>query len=143
MKWRFMTAGDIAGIAELNRQLQQDEGAAVMNAHDLAIRLAKWLETDYRGVVFEREAQRVAYALFRDTDPFAEGDDGIFLRQFFVVATERRKGIGRAAFPLLLNAVWPPDKRIFLEALSSNPAGHAFWQSVGFKPHSVKYACAR
>ena len=65
MKWRFMTAGDIAGIVALNRQLQQDEGAAVMN------------------------------------------------------------------------------KRIFLEVLSSNPAGHAFWQSVGFKPHSVKYSCTR
>ncbi len=60
MKWRFMTAGDIAGIVALNRQLQQEEGAAVMNTHDLATRLTKWLETDYRGVVFEREAQRVA-----------------------------------------------------------------------------------
>ena len=143
MKWRFMTAGDIVGIVALNRQLQQEEGATVMNTHDLATRLAKWLETDYRGVVFEREAQRVAYALFRDTDPFAEGDDGIFLRQFFVVADQRRKGIGRAAFNLLSNEIWPPGKRIFLEVLSSNPAGHAFWQSVGFKPHSVKYSCTR
>jgi GNAT superfamily N-acetyltransferase len=143
MKWRFMTARDITGIVDLNRQLQQEEGAAVMNTHDLATRLAKWLKTDYRGVVFEREAQLVAYALFRDTDPFSEGEDGIFLRQFFVVASERRKGIGRAAFTLLLNEIWPPDKIIFLEALSSNPAGHAFWQSMGFNPHSVTYAYHR
>ena len=136
-----MTARDIAGIVDLNRQLQQEEGAAVMDARDLATRLSQWLAADYRGVIFEIEAQRVAYALFRDTDPFSEGDDGIFLRQFFVVATERRKGIGRAAFTLLLNEVWPPGKRIFLEALTSNPAGHAFWQSVGFEPYSVKYTC--
>ena len=143
MQWRFMTARDIAGIADLNRQLQQEEGAAVMCASDLEKRLSQWLATDYHGVIFDVEAQLVAYALFRDTDPFSEGEDGIFLRQFFVVASERRKGIGRAAFTLLLNEIWPPGKRIFLEALSSNPSGHAFWQSMGFKPYSVKYTCTR
>jgi GNAT superfamily N-acetyltransferase len=143
MQWRFMTARDIAGIVDLNRQLQQEEGAAVMCASDLEKRLSQWLATDYHGVIFDMEAQRVAYALFRDTDPYAEGDHGIFLRQFFVVASQRRKGIGRAAFTLLSKEVWPPGKRIFLAALSSNSAGHAFWQSVGFKPHSVTYAYQR
>jgi predicted GNAT family acetyltransferase len=52
-------------------------------------------------------------------------------------------GIGRAVLTLLSNEVWPPGKRIFLEVPSSNPAGHAFWQSVGFKPHRVKYTCTR
>lgn len=139
MRWRHPSLDDIEILVDLNRQLQQDEGATVMNPAALRRRLAKWLANGYQAIVFEKGGELVAYALFRDTDPDAEGPESIYLRQFFVVRERRRSGIGRQAFAMLRDEVWPRDRRVILEALSANPAAHAFWQALGFAPYSVTY----
>jgi ribosomal protein S18 acetylase RimI-like enzyme len=138
LNWRYVTPEDISILVDLNRQLQSEEGSEVMSTTNIRRRLTKWLSTDYQAVVFEQADQLVAYALYRDGDTDAEGKDVIYLRQFFVVGTDRRQGIGSKAFDLLLNEIWPLGKRILLEVLSSNPAGKKFWRSLGFEEYRIK-----
>lgn len=143
MRWRIVSSDETELLADLNRQLQEHEGSNVMSDSALRLRLAKWLSSGYRAVAFEDGGRLVAYALFRDTDPDSEGAKGIYLRQFFVVDTERRRGVGRKAFAILIDEVWPGNRRIILEALSENAAGRAFWISLGFREYSVKYEYER
>ena len=111
-----------------------------MGVPELRARLTKWLSSDSRAVLFEQAGELVAYALCRDSDPCAEGKDAIYLRQFLVVASKRRQGIGRRAFELLMKDIWAKGRKIFLEALSSNLTGQAFWRSLGFEEHSIQFA---
>ena len=60
-----------------------------------------WLSGgEYRAVLFERDSQPVAYALYR-----ADADASIYLRQFFVAREHRRQGIGVAAIELLVGEI--------------------------------------
>ena len=137
--WRYAQPGDIDALVEMNRSLQREEGAEVMTASQIRRRFDRWFEADaYRGVLFEHDHEVVAYALFRDTDPDSEGNEGVYLRQFFVRPKWRRRGCGKAAFRLWQREVVPPGKRILLEVAKANPVGYAFWQSVGGEVYSFK-----
>ncbi len=124
---------DVRTLAELNRQLIQDEGHRnPMNAAQLEDRLRGWLVSgEYRTVLFEQENQVVAYGLFRETE--AE----IHLRQFFVVRHCRRQGIGRRAMEELLSNVWPSHKRLTVSVLVRNQTGIAFWRAMGFEDYDL------
>src|ERR671925_119330 len=91
--YRFATVADARFLAELNHQLIHDEGHRnPMNIDQLKHRMRGWLSSgEYRAVIFAQEDTPVAYALYR------EDADEIYLRQFFVVRTRRRHGIGRSA----------------------------------------------
>jgi len=75
---RLATLTDIPLLAEMNRQLAEDE------RHRNRFRDIQWLQQrtgtfltgEYRAVLFERDDQPVAYALFRP-----DGDDRIYFRQ--------------------------------------------------------------
>lgn len=114
-------------VAAWNLQLIRDEGGdsglalAVVEA-----RLREWLDGDYRASVFEVDGAGFGYALHRELA------DCTHVRHFFVEASRRRRGLGRAAFACLRRDVFPADRRILVEALLSNAAGLAFWESVGF-----------
>jgi ribosomal protein S18 acetylase RimI-like enzyme len=124
----------------MNVALQEDEGAAVMRAEDALARLQAWLAGPYRCVVFLEGEELAGYALYRPTDPASEGHPGgIYLRQLFVARERRRRGLGRAAFELLVSEASPADGYVTLEALASNPAGRAFWTAMGFREYSVRY----
>jgi ribosomal protein S18 acetylase RimI-like enzyme len=132
IRWRFATALDATLLAELNHQLIADEGHRnPMSVEELEQRTRRWLEADYRAVLFHQHAA-VAYALFRE-------DDGgrIHLRHFFVLRQLRRRGLGREAFRLLRTEVVPRDKRIVLEVLTANTAARAFWAALGFQDYAV------
>lgn len=130
----FRTGGkrDLHLLAELNRQLIEDEGHAnPMSVAELERRMRGWLVRSYTAVLFLEEAGVVGYALYRSDDA------GIFLRQFFICRSERRKGRGRAAMRLLLGRIWPPGTTVTLEALCSNQAAIAFWHSLGFGDYAM------
>ena len=132
---RPATAADALLLADLNRQLIEDEGHRnPMNLAELTTRMQTWLAGPYRAVIFAQEGEPVAYALYRP-----EGD-GIYLRQFFVARPFRRRGIGRQAMQRLINQIWPPQARISVEVLLNNPTGLAFWQAVGFQPYAITLA---
>lgn len=99
-------------------------------------RLRRWLAEQYEGLVFELGPDAVGYALFRDTDPDLKEPGGIYLRQFFIVPERRRRGLGAAAFRLVLDHT-VPGRRLVLEALASNPGGIAFWRSLGLTVYST------
>jgi ribosomal protein S18 acetylase RimI-like enzyme len=137
---RAIERSEIGTIAGMNRQLQADEGAGVLSQADAVARLERWLDGAYRCVVFTVDGETVGYALFRATDPSAEGHPGgVYIRQFFIVPARRGRGWGRKAFGLLRSAILPAGCYITLEALATNPAGRAFWQALGFREYSVRY----
>lgn len=127
VKVRPMRAGERDRIAEWNLQLIRDEG----NDNDpplteVAGRLREWLAGDYRASVFELGDIPFGYAIHRELS------DCTHLRHFYVEAAYRRRGLGRQAFACLRRDLFPADRRILVEALVTNHAGIAFWESVGF-----------
>lgn len=132
LTWRFASQSDIRLLAALNRQLIEDEGHRnAMSVSELGDRMRAFLAGEYRAVLFEHEARLVAYALY------AQRGDGLYLRQFFVAREARRGGVGRAAMAILRKDVWPQDTRLYLEVLTANPRGLAFWRSLGFVDYAL------
>ena len=132
MEFRIGGKRDLHLLAELNRQLIEDEGHAnPMSVAELEKRMRGWLVRTYTAVLFVEEAGVVGYALYRSDGA------GIFLRQFFICRHERRKGRGRAAMQLLLGRIWPPGTTVTLEALCSNQAAIAFWRSLEFGDYAL------
>ena len=132
MEYRTAVEADLPLLAELNRQLIQDEGHPnPMSVAELESRMRAWLARAYTAIVFTREEVVVGYALYR-TD-----NVGIFLRQFYVDRDERRKGLGRAAMEILFRRVWPHGAMVSLEALCTNRAAIDFWHALGFEDYAL------
>ena len=85
---------------------------------------------EYEAVLFGGPPA-IAYALFR------RELDSIYLRQFFVERSLRRRGLGRLAIATLVSEVLPPATRLMLEVLANNDVGIAFWSAVGFKQYAL------
>lgn len=132
MEFRRAADADVPLLAELNRQLIEDEGHAnPMSPIELENRMRAWLVRPYTAVLFTGGGRVVGYALYRSETT------GIFLRQFFICRDRRRRGCGRAAIDLLFQRVWPDGTMVTLEALCTNHAGIAFWHALGFEDYSL------
>ena len=132
MEHRIAAKDDLLLLADLNRQLIEDEGHSdPMSVAELEDRLRAWLVRTYTAVLFNNDGSVVGYALYR-TD-----NTGIFLRQFFICRDARRKGFGREAMDLLCRRVWPAGALVTLEALSANQAAIDFWRALGFEDYAV------
>ena len=132
MKYRLASLDDVNLLAELNQQLIHDEASRNrMTLSELRDRMRGWLEGQYRAVLFESDGETVAYALFRNDA------DAIYLRQFFVARTRRRRGLGRQAIQILRHSVFPPDGPVTLDVLVENVSALAFWRAVGFRDYAV------
>ena len=90
-----------------------------------------WLASEYAAVIFEKGAEVVAYALYR------EQPEEIHLRQLFVVRNRRRRGLGRQAMEMLRSKIWPRNKRLTVDVLVQNTVAIAFWRAVGYKDYSL------
>ena len=136
MDYRDAVDADAPMLAEINRQLIEDEwGGGGMSLERLEARVRRWLsEGEYRAVLFQEDGADVAYALVSIDDE----DDSAYIRHFFVLHAHRRGGVGRRAATTLLREIIPAAARVTLDVLASNAAGHAFWQSVGFRDYSVR-----
>lgn len=131
LSWRDAAEGDLGLLAEWNHQLIADEGHRnAMTVAQLSERMRGWLGGDYRAVLFSSE-EPVCYALFRP-EP-----DLIYLRQFFVMRDRRRVGVGRAAFSLLRQEIWPRGVRLTVDVLCHNAGGIEFWRSVGYQDYCL------
>jgi predicted acetyltransferase len=132
LQYQKATLSDVNVLADLNHQLIRDEGHRnPMTAAELAERMRLWLAGEYTAVLFQDDEMVLAYALYR------EQLTEIYLRQFFVARSARRRGIGRQAIHLLRTQLWPPAKRITVEVLVGNAAAIAFWRSVGFADYAL------
>jgi predicted acetyltransferase len=132
VKVRLATEDDCGLLAELNLQLIQDEGHRnPMTVSQLEQRMRDWLAGQYRALIFESEAEVVAYALF------CEAPEEIYLRQFFVVHQQRRRGIGREAVEMLRSEIWPKHKRLTVQVLVANQNAVRFWRAVGYADYAL------
>lgn len=131
LHYREATPEDAPLLGQLNKELSEDEGHQhELTPVEMVQRMRDFLQGAYRAVLFESDGKVVAYALFRDEE------DSVYLRQFYVVRSMRRRGVGRAAFQLLAEEVFPP-KRLYVEVLMHNERAKAFWQALGFGEHFV------
>jgi GNAT superfamily N-acetyltransferase len=138
MRWRSVEPGDYQLVADWNRELQVEEGAAPMETPEISTRLQRWLSAEYEAMIFEVNSSSIGYALFRPTDPDPEGPGGIYLRQFFIAPAHRRTGNGSRAFRLFVREA-VRGRRLLLEALETNPNGRKFWRSLGLHVYSYKF----
>lgn len=131
LTWRYATGADLDLLAEWNHQLIRDEcHRNPMTVDQLRTRMEGWLSGGYEAVIFS-EPDAAAYALFKREDSL------INLRQLFVRRDRRRAGIGRSAFALLRDRVWPQSVRLTVDVLSGNQRAIAFWRSVGYRDFSL------
>lgn len=133
MNYRLATETDCPVLAQMNRELIQDEGHRNrMTVPELQRRMLNWLKTgEYQAVLFECNGQADGYALFRREKEF------IYLRQFFVRRQRRRNGIGKAAIAWLRTNLWKESQRVRLDVLVGNHVGREFWRSVGFHDYCL------
>jgi len=133
LTFRQATAKDYPLLGGLNYQLIHDLGLPhLMTMREMGMRMRKLLASDHRATLFELHGKVVAYALYR------ESPKGIYLRQFLVVRSHRRKGIARRAIGVLRAQVWPKSKGLTVEVLVSNKPALEFWRNVGFRDLSLK-----
>jgi ribosomal protein S18 acetylase RimI-like enzyme len=134
MEFRYATEDDAPFLAEINRQLIEDEwDGGGMSLERLERRMRRWLaEDDYQAVLFQEKGETAAYALV------SLDEDSAYIRHFFVLHGHRRGGIGRRALQTLLSEVIPPTARVTLDVLASNAAGHRFWRSAGFRDYAIR-----
>lgn len=131
---RAATLDDIPILAEMNQQLITDEGSPnEMSLEELKHRIFGWLSGDCDAVIVERRGDIVGYMLFwRHPDEFYPYKDSIYIRQFFIKPSYRRRGIGQIAFNLIVAQFFDSESALTLDVLESNPEGKAFWTKLGF-----------
>jgi GNAT superfamily N-acetyltransferase len=93
--------------------------------------MRSWLQEGYEAVLFERDGEVAAYALY-NVQP-----DEIHLRHFFVARHLRRQGVGREAIELLRDRVWPLSPRLTVSVLTHNEAAVQFWRAMGYKDYCL------
>ena len=92
------TASDAPLLAEMNRQLIEDEKAETdLSVAQLEERMKAFIASEYRAFFFKEDDRVVGYALCK----LAAAP--VYLRQFFINRGERRRGCGRRAFHALLS----------------------------------------
>lgn len=132
MQIRIATLFDVPDLARMNLQFIRDEGHRnPMNLEQLTERMQRWLHGEYVGVIVEEFGSPIGYALYRLEPDYA------YLRQFYVVADHRRKGIGRQVMYWLWENAWSQAKRVRIDVLIDNHVGQAFWRSVGFADYCI------
>jgi len=137
MKYRFAVAEDVPLLARMNRQLAEDEGHRnrVQSDSWFEDRMRDFINGNYRAILFEREEGVVAYALFTDQTDFS---DTVYLRQIFVQRSCRRQGVGREVMRILMEEIWPAEKRITVGVLHGNQPAVEFYRAIGFQPYSIE-----
>ena len=132
MEYHIADETDLDILAQWNHQLIREEGHRnPMTVSQLRDRMQQWLSTDYTAVIFDKDGESVAYALYR------ESEDEIYLRQLFVKPENRNRGIGKEAVRILKEEIWTKSKRLTVDVLSHNKAAIAFWRSVGYKDYCI------
>lgn len=128
---RLAEETDAGLLATMNQQLIRDERHRnAMTLPELEQRMRTWLRGEYRAVLIEADGQCVGHSLFRH-EP-----DHVYLRQFYVAADHRRRGVGRAAMQWIREHAWQ-GRRVRLDVLVGNDRARAFWEAVGFVDYCV------
>jgi GNAT superfamily N-acetyltransferase len=132
MRYRTATVTDAHLLANMNAALIRDEGHRnPMTSEQLVERMAGFLIGGYEAAIFEDEDAALGYALFK-REP-----DWVYVRQFYVMPENRRRGIGRKAVQWLRANVWTESSRVRIDVLVGNTSGIEFWRAVGFADYCL------
>lgn len=136
---RRATINDIGYLAEMNKQLIEDEKSRnPMNVQQLQVRMQTWIDSDWSAVMIYKNDDLIGYLLYQQRrDEFEPMERVIYIRQFFVQRASRRRGFGRQAFDLIVSEYFPSDARIMLDVLASNPEALRFWEELGFATYAT------
>jgi len=133
LTFRQATKDDCELLGRLNYHLIHDLGLPhLMSVPEMGKRMRKMLAFDHRAILFEINGKAVAYALYR------ESPHDIYLRQFLVIRSHRRRGIARRALGMLRAHVWSKTKGLTVEVLVSNQRALEFWRKAGYTDLSLK-----
>jgi ribosomal protein S18 acetylase RimI-like enzyme len=134
MEYRYAVESDAPFLAEINRQLIEDEwDGGGMSLERLEARMRRWLaDEDYKALLFQEDGSTVAYSLI------SVDEDTSYIRHFFVLHEHRGRGVGRSAMELLVKEIVPLSSRVTLDVLASNETGRHFWRSVGFGDYAIR-----
>lgn len=124
------TGADIELLADLNRQLIEDEEYDVrLSIEKLKERMSGFLENGYKAFLFKEHNEVRGYALV----DFKR--EPLYLRHYFICRDCRRLGYGTACLKKLLSMLG--TDRLDIEVMFWNDRGYEFWKSVGFKERSI------
>jgi GNAT superfamily N-acetyltransferase len=117
---------DVPLLAHMNQQLIEDEKAETdLTIEQLEERMLQLIHSECKAFLLCRDDHIVGYALCHTQR------SPVYLRQFFIRRSERRKGYGKQGFIALLNFLHITE--IDIDVYSWNKAGVAFWNSLGFE----------
>ena len=117
----------VAELAELNRQLRDDEGYPdPMTDAQLVERMTNWLRDSYRSYLAYQDGRTVGYCMFRETPTYYQ------LRHLFVARDRRRRGVATALLDWMYSHVWS-GKPVRLNVFSHNAPAVAFYRAYGFR----------
>ncbi len=135
---RATTLADVTTLAHMNKRLIEDEGGAnPMSLEQLETRLKNWLSSEWRGVIFLANGVSVGYTIYRLQRQDIDSRETVYVRHYFIEREYRRLGYGRKALEKLKAERFPKNATIYLEVLTHNARGRAFWQSLGFSEYSL------
>ncbi|MCU0512861.1 MAG: GNAT family N-acetyltransferase [Anaerolineae bacterium] len=139
LDFRLATVDDAPLLAHMNQQLIVDEASRnPMTLAQLEERMARWLAGEYQAVLFFKEGQVVGYLLFRPSrDEYYPYQPNMYIRQFFIERSFRRRGIGQVAFEMAAARVFPPHSTLALDVLETNPEARQFWLKLGFEVYAT------
>ena len=126
MNLKECTLADVKMLAEMNKQLIEDENSNnPMDLIQLENRMTDFLNNGYKAFFFMIQENIIGYALCDITKT------PVYLRQFFIRREERRKQYGKISFMNLLDKL--ETNEIDIDVLAWNEIGTKFWDSLGFK----------
>jgi GNAT superfamily N-acetyltransferase len=88
-------------------------------------------------VLFLTDSKTVGYTIYRLQRQEFDNRDTVYIRHYFIERDYRRFGFGSEGLEKLRAEIFPKDVTIYLEVLTHNNRGRAFWQSLGFVEYSV------
>ena len=137
--FRKASIDDIPDLAAMNRQLIIDEQShSMMTEPELLDRMRGWIDEGRTALLIERGEEVIGYMLYyRHDDEFYPYLNSIYVRQFFIKNSYRRRGFGQEAFRAIVAEYFPPDTAITLDVVATNIAARQFWEKLGFNPYHV------
>ena len=124
MRARECTVEDVALLAQMNKySLEDDDPEANLSLPHLENRMRDYINSGYKAFLFLIDEKVIGYALSNGAKP------PIYLRQFFIVRDERRKGYGKQAFHLLLDLLGIQESDI--DVYTWNDSTVRFWRTLG------------
>jgi GNAT superfamily N-acetyltransferase len=131
---RYASDTDVPLLAKWNRQLVEDgQSGNPMSDGELEDRMRAWLSSEYQAVIFEESTEPVSYAVFRPLS------NGMYLQQFFVARSHRRKGVGRQSVEIFRREVLREGATVFLDVVPHNQRALDFWSAVGFENYAISF----